>query len=99
MTLSDEAEGVLVGESRAGVLARALGRCAVRELVLTSPGGEQRVLAPLGTDLPGVLAEAAPGSLLAAGDGCIAVLIEPNSLRWSTSRDDLAQALQTAQIA
>ena len=97
--MSDEAEGTLVGSARFRALAGAFAECAIREVTLQSPGGEQRVLAPLGTDLPGVLAEAAPGSLLAAGDGCIAVLIEPNSLWWSTSRDDLAQALQTAQIA
>ena len=97
--MSVDAEGVLMGESRAVVLAGALGRCAVRELVLTSPGGTERVLAPLGTDLPGVLAEAAAGSMLVSDDGSIAVLIEPNLLRWSTTRADLAETLQAAQSA
>ena len=80
---------------RAVRLAGVLAESGIPRLMLTQPDAAPRELRTRLVDLPGLIAAAPDGSVLACADPPLRVLIHAVRLEWDADAPALAQALSS----
>jgi hypothetical protein len=76
-------------------MAGALAEAGVHEAVLKRDGMEERLVAR-GTDLPGVLAVAPPGTELVIGSHSIGIRVVKTGLEWKADDARMASQISAA---